>query len=355
MKVLVIALASALALTPIPFTFQSRDAISTPLEILRQTGTEASSPEPDAAAIEGADEVLLSGSSVVAAAKPRFLATGTITPRAGKGRGAALGSASKGYTVWGTGKTSAGYTQIKFFGKDAWVKSSRLRRVAVAHYTTTRGTKLRTEAATGRIIATVPNDYTVGTLSNIKSKKNTWVRIQYRGKTGWVAARDLKGASLSAAVGAGRKSFSDAVWASKARNNISKYCPSVPVRVSKAKGEYHAQSNPRQITLSRVGHNDPNEANIKAVALHECAHILQFGVAASGFGKLTRYAEKINPRRDGRGIEHLADCMSEKMGAKRTGTLSGGGTYVAGYGGRCNSAQNRAARALLSGKLPAGD
>ena len=348
MKVLLLTLVSLLALSPALTPAQAIDSHSTPSEISRQIVGGAQ----DAVQADEPGEVRLSGKNSVTSSKPRFVTTASITPRSGKSSGAKLGSASKGYVVWGTGKTSAGHTQIKFFGKSAWVKSNKLKRVAVANYTTTRGTKLRSQAASGRALASLPRDYTVGTLTNANKKR--WIQVQYRGTTGWVAAKDLKGASLSAATGAGKKSYSDAAWSKKVQKNIAKHCPSIPVRVSKVKGEYYAESIPRRITLSRIGNNDPDAANIKAVALHECAHILQFKVYPSGFAKLTRYADRINPRRDGRGIEHLADCMSDKMGAKRTGTLSNGNRYIAGYQGKCTAAQKKAASALLAGKRPAG-
>lgn len=310
--------------------------------------------EQDAVRTEVEDAQLLPGKSTVTYSKPRYISTATINPRSGKSSGAKLGSASKGYAVWGTGNSSDGHTQIKFFGRDAWVKSSNIKRVSAANYTTKRGTSLRAGAASGKTLATLPTDYTVGTLNNARAKNNQWVQVQYAGKTGWLAAKDIKSVSLNAAPGPGAKSYSDATWASMVGKNIAKYCPSVPVRVSKKRGEYYAESIPRRITLSRVGNNDPNAGNIKAVALHECAHMQQFKVYPSGFAKLTTYAEKINPRRDGRGIEHLADCMSDKMGARRTGTLANGSTYIAGYQGKCTSAQNKAADSLLAGKRPAG-
>ncbi|MGL3805033.1 SH3 domain-containing protein [Paeniglutamicibacter sp. R2-26] len=337
-----------MALSPAQLGAPGIGELPIPPEISRPASGDAHTTEPNTAP----GEVQLSGTSTVTASKPRFVTTTSIAPRSGKSSGARLGSASKGYTVWGTGKTSSGHTQIKFFGKNAWVKSKQLKRIAIANYTTTRGTKMRSQAAAGKSIATLPTDYTVGTLTN--AKKNKWTQVQYRGQTGWVASKDLKGVSLKAAAGAGKKSYSDSAWSKKIRQNISRYCPSIPVRVSKTKGEYYAESIPRSITLSRVGNNDPDAANIKAVALHECAHILQFTVYPSGFAKLTSFAERINPRRDGRGIEHLADCMSDKMGAKRTGTLPNGNTYIAGYKGKCTSAQNQAASALLAGKRPAG-
>lgn len=254
--------------------------------------------------------------------------------------------------MWGTGKSSAGHTQITFFGRTGWVKSSQLKRVASAKYATKRGTTLRSKAAAGKSLGTIPTDFTLETLNNSKAKKGAWVQLQFRGKTGWVATKDLKSVSINATVGAGAKSYSDATWAKMVQKNISKYCPSTPVRVSKKKGEYYAQSAPRRITLSRIGNPDPDAGNIKAVALHECAHIRQFTVYPTGFAKLKSYAEKINPRRDGRGIEHLADCMSDQMGARRSGKLADGSTYFAGYRGKCSSTQKQAATKLLAKKRP---
>lgn len=354
MKVLLLTLVSLLALSPVPIANINTSALSTPPEISQNMSLAAQGSEQDAVHAEAEDTQRLSGKSVVTYSKPRYISTTTIKPRSGKSSGATLGSASKGYAVWGTGKTSAGHTQIKFFGQDAWVKSSSVKRVSVANYTTKRGTALRAGAAAGKTLAKLPTDYTVGTLNNARTNKNQWVQVQYAGKTGWVASKDIRSVSLDATAGPGPKSYSDATWASMVRKNIAKYCPSVDVRVSKKRGEYYAESIPRRITLSRIGNNDPNAGNIKAVALHECAHMQQFKVYPSGFAKLTKYAEKINPRLDGRGIEHLADCMSERMGAKRTGTLANGSTYIAGYQGKCTSAQNQAAASLLAGKRPAG-
>ena len=205
MKVLLLTLVSLLALSPAPFAVQNNIALSTPPEISRQMSGDAQGSEQDAVQSIEPGEVRLSGKNSVTASKPRFVTTGSITPRTGKSSGAKLGSASKGYTVWGTGKSSSGHTQIKFFGKSAWVKSNQLKRVAAANYTTTRGTKLRSQAAAGKTLATLPSDYTVGTLTNAKANKNKWVQVQYQGRTGWVASKDLKGASLRAAAGAGNE------------------------------------------------------------------------------------------------------------------------------------------------------
>lgn len=359
MKVLIFTIVGALALMPAlaqtPSTITAPKIESTTSRSLNpapERSPEFKTQEHAAAASSAKEAIVLLGKNTVSSSKPRYVTTTSITPRSGKSSGAKLGSATKGYNVWGTGKSSAGYTQITFFGRTGWVKSSQLKRVASAKYATKRGTTLRSKAAAGKKLASIPTDFTLDTLNNAKAKKGTWVQLRFRGKTGWVATKDLKSVSINATVGAGAKSYSDATWAKMVKKNISKYCPSTQVRVSKKKGEYYAESAPRRITLSRVGNPDPDAGNIKAVALHECAHIRQFTVYPTGFAKLKSYAEKTNPRRDGRGIEHLADCMSDQMGARRSGKLANGSTYYAGYRGKCSSTQKQAATKLLAKKRP---
>lgn len=359
MKVLLFTIVGALALMPalvqLPTTTTTTEIdsiISRSLLPAPETIKESKGQEPNAPAPTAEEAIVLQGKNAVSSSKPRYVTTASIAPRSGKSSGAKLGSASKGYVVWGTGRSSSGHTQITFFGRTGWVKSSQLKRVASAKYATKRGTALRSKAAAGKSLGSIPTDFTLETLNNAKAKSGSWVQLQYRGKTGWVATKDLKSVSINAAVGAGAKSYSDATWAKMVKKNISKYCPSTPVRVSKKKGEYYAESAPRRITLSRIGNPDPDAANIKAVALHECAHIKQFSVYPTGFAKLKSYAEKINPRRDGRGIEYLADCMSDKMGARRSGKLADGSTYYAGYQGKCSSTQKQAVTKLLANKRP---
>ena len=348
-----LALMPALAQTPITVSApEIESTTSRSLNPAPETSTEFKAQEHGAPASDATRAIALQGKNAVSSSKPRYVATTSIAPRSGKSSGAKLGSATKGSHVWGTGKSSAGHTQITFFGRTGWVKSSQLKRVASARYETKRGTTLRSKAAAGKSMGSIPTDFTLDTLNNAKAKKGTWVQIRFRGKNGWVAAKDLKSVSINATVGSGATSYSDATWAKMVQQNISKHCRSTPVRVSNKKGEYYSESAPHRITLSRIGNPDPDAGNIKAVALHECAHIRQFTVYPTGFAKLKSYAEKINPRRDGRGIEHLADCMSDKMGARRSGKLADGGTYHAGYRGKCSPAQNHAATNLLANKRP---
>ncbi len=313
----------------------------------------ALSKAPAMQAESSARPIVLAGSGTVGASRPHYVATATIKPRSGKGAGARLGSASKGYTVWGTGKTSKGYTQITFLGRTGWVRSNQLKRLVVAKYTARQSTVLRSKANGGKKLATIGRDYTLGTVDNARNKPRSWVRVQYKGKTGWVALKHVKKVSLGTAVGPGARTYSDAAWGAAVSKHIARHCPRITVRVSHRKDEYYAQSSPLRITLSRVGHPDPGAAPLKAVALHECAHIMQFKAYPRGFSTLVRHAEKINPRRDGYGIEHLADCMSDSMGAKRSGRLADGSTYYTGYHGKCSSEQKRAAAQLVAGKRPA--
>lgn len=285
-----------------------------------------------------------------AAAKPRYVTIKTIKPRKGLSKGASLGSATAGYIVYGTGKTSKGHTQIKFFNHIGWVKSNQLKRVSAASYKTKRSTALRSSPGAGKTLATVLNDYTVGTFDNVRTKNGAWVKVQYKGKTGWVSLKHVKKVSVNAAEGAGAKSYSNSAYAKVIKSNVAKYCKNLRVDVTNKSGVYYAQSNPEKIVISRNSYHDPSSNAMKALSLHECAHIKTFKLYPRDFNKLEKYAQKINPNRDSRGIEHLTDCMSDLMGAKRNGVMPNGWSYSAGYGGKCSGTQKSVAKKLLQGK-----
>ncbi|GAA4370428.1 hypothetical protein [Paeniglutamicibacter cryotolerans] len=285
---------------------------------------------------------------------PRFISTKAIAPRAGIKSGRVIATAPKGYTMWGTGKAKSGYVQVQLFGYAGWVPSGGLKRISMANYATKQVTKLRSSAGSGKVLAAVPKAYVIRTTTNTKALSGSRVKVQYRNTTGWLATRDLKSASLQTPAGPGASSYSDSAYASVLRGHVAKWCPGVNLRVTKNAGEYYAESIPLRIPIGRKGKNDPLAPDIKATGPHECAHIKQFKVYPSGFKNLTDRAEAINPSRDGRGIEHLTDCMSDQMGAKRTGSLADGSMYRSGYGGTCTSTQKAAAKALLNGKKPVG-
>lgn len=287
-------------------------------------------------------------------ATSRYTTTKSIAPRAGIKTGRTIARATKGYTVWGTGKTKSGHVQLQMFGYTGWAPASSLKRVSIANYATKSSTKLRSTAGSGKVLASVPKAYTLGTTTNTKSKSGTWVKVEYRSTTGWLATKDLKAASLNAATGPSASSYSNNEYAAIVGGHIAKWCPRANVRITNNAGQYYAESVPARITLGRKGKSDPYGPDMRALALHECAHLVQFKTYPRGFSKLMDRAEAINPRRDGRGIEHLADCMSDQMGAKRAGSLPSGSTYSTGYKGTCSSTQKAAAKALLAGKKPVG-
>lgn len=91
-------------------------------------------------------------------------------------------------------------------------------------------------------------------------------------------------------------------------------------------------------------------AGTRAVALHECAHILQYRTYDYDYAALDLDMERLYPGGTSSGIEHMADCMSDLMGAERSGVVEGQG-YAVGYGGACTPAQQAAAAALIAGRL----
>lgn len=51
------------------------------------------------------------------------------------------------------------------------------------------------------------------------------------------------------------------------------------------------------------------------------------------------------------GVEHMADCMADQMGAERLGTVDGR-DYSASYGGECTPRQLEAAASVIAGHRP---
>ena len=287
--------------------------------------------------------------ALTSASKPRYITLTNINPRTGLSTGSSIGTASANYKVYGTGQVKSGHTQIAFFGRSGWVKSNQLKRISVASYKTKKTAVLYAGPGTGSKLATVLTDYTVGTIDNVKTKNGAWTKVQHKGKTGWLSSSILVKAAIDAPEGPGKGSYSNAAYASEISNHIRKYCGNVKIEITTSTGVYYAQSSPEKIVISR-NYSDPTTALMKAISLHECAHIKTFRIYKD-FSKLQTAAQKINPNKDKIGVEHLADCMADVMGAKRTGQLSGGGTYRAGYGGTCSAQQKIAANKLVQGKM----
>jgi hypothetical protein len=87
-----------------------------------------------------------------------------------------------------------------------------------------------------------------------------------------------------------------------------------------------------------------------AVALHECAHILQYRTYGYDWASLDTAMRRVYPDGPHSPVEHMADCMSEVMGAERRGRSEDGQWYDAGYGGSCSPTQSAAAAQVVSGQ-----
>ncbi len=211
-------------------------------------------------------------------------------------------------------------------------------KVRTVLYTSARGSKKR---------ATVPADYTVKAVST--KKKNGRIQVVHRGKRAWVQASKVSRVSPATKLGT-------MSWGGSAKKNIKRWCKGVPVEVNKADRNFASASGNgawELIELSRVAFGEKLDANhpmAVAIQYHECGHILQYRAYDYDFVALKRAMNKVYPKGAHPGIEHMADCISDVMGAKRSGNLSGGRTYIAGYGGDCSKKQLRAAKRIIAGK-----
>ena len=86
------------------------------------------------------------------------------------------------------------------------------------------------------------------------------------------------------------------------------------------------------------------------MALHECAHILQYRAYDYDATELESAMERVYPEGTASGVEHMADCISEVLGAVRTGQDGRGVPYSVGYGGTCDAAQLEASQRILAGQ-----
>jgi hypothetical protein len=141
---------------------------------------------------------------------------------------------------------------------------------------------------------------------------------------------------------------------------ISPWCGQVPVTVHQGSGgeagftkSWHplfAQAGDVTEYL-KIGLAWPaDHPGTRAVALHECAHILQYRAYGYDWSALDRAMRGVYPAGPHSPIEHMADCMSEVMGAERRGRGTDGQWYDAGYGGGCNPEQVDAAEQVVAGR-----
>lgn len=141
-----------------------------------------------------------------------------------------------------------------------------------------------------------------------------------------------------------------------ASNNVAPWCWNVPTTTRSGLGGEAGYSR----TSSRVNSDDfsvneyitlgsdwkVNHPGSIAIQLHECAHILQYRIYKYDYEALEVAMDRVSGTRNtGMGVEYMADCMADAMGAVREGR-----DYVAGYGEPCSSTQMTAARKLLAGQ-----
>ncbi|WP_168199796.1 S-layer homology domain-containing protein [Citricoccus sp. SGAir0253] len=147
----------------------------------------------------------------------------------------------------------------------------------------------------------------------------------------------------------------------RAANTMAPWCWDVPMTTfdgATAWARYRWSGDPdwpsslRIRELIGLGDDlDPDFVPARAMQLHECAHILQFRAYRYDEGALVSAMERLYPGGPAGGVEHMADCMADAMGAQRVHT-SGGRTWTAGYGGTCTMAQRAAARKVIAGLRP---
>lgn len=148
----------------------------------------------------------------------------------------------------------------------------------------------------------------------------------------------------------------------RAANNMAPWCWDIPmadtVDGSNAWAQYELSGYPEWPSTYEVaeligfGHDlDPDSVPARAVQLHECAHILQYRAYRYDHLALDARMGRIYPNGRNDGVEHMADCMADAMGARRVFT-SRGTTWTVGYGGTCTPAQMAAARKVIAGVRP---
>jgi len=232
---------------------------------------------------------------------------------------------------------------------------------ARAKYQTNEPATLYASATSKKKRASIPADYTLASPTNKISSDGTRVQVRYRSKIGWVLLSQTTKVAQSTMVG-------KLSWKASAAKNVAKWCAGVSIRTNivgdnSAHVDWTRNGPERKkasewINLATVtGRNralDPNHPMAVAVQYHECAHILQY--RAYGYDGEELKASMDRAYGKGNGVEHMADCMADAMGAKRTGTeyLANGSSrmWVAGYGGSCTGAQLAAARKLIAGERP---
>ncbi len=110
-----------------------------------------------------------------------------------------------------------------------------------------------------------------------------------------------------------------ASYVAEARSYMSRYCPKTPIRLDTpavASGgpigmasAYTSGSRGKRVLNTGIElRSGMTPDQLRSVALHECAHIVQYRTMVQGrYGTVTRQADKLWP---GLGVEGQADCMA---------------------------------------------
>ncbi|WP_313816307.1 hypothetical protein [Citricoccus sp.] len=166
-------------------------------------------------------------------------------------------------------------------------------------------------------------------------------------------------------VETGRSAVSDEVEpdtaTARVRQLMAPWCTDVPTSVYEGSGGQAGYTEVRHPLFGRSGDPDvyitiglqwpTDHAGTQAVALHECAHILQYRAYDYDAAALDADMARLYPEGTSSGTEHMADCMADAMGAVRSGSVDGRG-YNVGYGGGCTPEQYDAATRLIDGHRP---
>lgn len=114
-------------------------------------------------------------------------------------------------------------------------------------------------------------------------------------------------------------------YIAEARSYMARYCPKTPIRIdtsavaARTGGSRVGQapvswgsSGGKNVLITRIElRSGMSPDMLRAVALHECGHVVQFRSMVKGrFNDVVRQAEKLWP---GTGIEGQADCMSYQV------------------------------------------
>ncbi|TJY69022.1 hypothetical protein E4J89_12550 [Arthrobacter sp. CAU 1506] len=120
---------------------------------------------------------------------------------------------------------------------------------------------------------------------------------------------------------------------------MKKYCPNQIITVKKGGSESTAHSGSLRIEMA-PGYQGSQH---KAIALHECAHIITFRLYGNDLEAMDRRLNKIFKTNNG--VEMVADCMAYRMGADRNAAVNW-------YTQDCKGARGTAARDILAGRKP---